>query len=281
MPIYPKISVVTPSYNRKTYLEKTILSVLEQNYPNLEYIVMDGGSTDGSVEVIKKYADRLAYWVSEPDKGQSDALNKGFQKATGDILAELDTDDLYLPGTLHTIAEYFAKHPDVEFVYGDLVVIDEEGRQILTKKTIPYDYKSQLYGGSVVPQPSSFWRGSVFEKAGRFDVDLHYNMDVEFFTRCGAKGVKFGHLPRPLACFRVHTTSKTINLDKVAAANKALMETYVGRIFKNEKMNDGAYKFLRWFYRAKIFIIRVFTRGDIIPYKHTFLVQQVSKKTKE
>ena len=124
---YPKISIITPSYNQGQFLEQTILSILSQDYPNLEYIIMDGGSSDNSVEIIRKHEDNLTYWVSEPDKGQSDAINKGFQRATGDILTWLNSDDYYLPGTLHTVAEYFTQHPDVECIYGDLQVVASNG----------------------------------------------------------------------------------------------------------------------------------------------------------
>ncbi|NVO00781.1 MAG: glycosyltransferase, partial [Geobacteraceae bacterium] len=135
----PKITIVTPSYNQGRFLEKTILSVLDQGYPNLEYIVIDGGSTDESVEIIKKYADRLTYWVSEPDRGQSHAINKGFERATGEIFGWLNSDDWYHPGALQAVAEAFAANPDVGAVVGAGEMVDEEGKQLIYKSTTKVD----------------------------------------------------------------------------------------------------------------------------------------------
>lgn len=134
---YPKISIVTPSYNQGSYLEETILSVLNQKYPNLEYIIIDGGSTDSSVEIIKKYASYLSYWVSEKDSGQSEALNKGFNRASGEIIAWLNSDDLYCENTLHIIAEKFMEHPEVGIVYGDVINFMANGKE--TRITNQFD----------------------------------------------------------------------------------------------------------------------------------------------
>ena len=278
MDTYPKISVITPSYNNAQYLEETMQSILTQDYPYLEYIIIDGGSTDGSVGVIRKYAKHLAHWVSEPDQGQSDALNKGLQFATGEIVAELDTDDLYLPGTLSLVASFFRLHPEVDFVYGDQGTIDDKGNLIFVKKTIPYDHQSQLYGGCLIPQPSSFWRKRVFEKVGNFDTTLHYNMDVDFFIRCGIKGVRFGHIPKPLSCFRIHEASKTTaNPERLIMANRMIASKYAKKYFKNEHLNDMALGFLKWFYRGKIYVKRAVMRGDFVPFRTTTFMYRVSK----
>ncbi len=134
MPYYPKISIVTPSFNKKQFLERCVLSVLNQGYPNLEYIIMDGGSTDGSLEIIKKYAQHLAYWASGPDSGQVEALNKGFSGVIGDIIAELDADDFYYPGVFTKVAEYFTKYPSIDLLYGNTILVSEKGRNTFSLK---------------------------------------------------------------------------------------------------------------------------------------------------
>jgi glycosyltransferase involved in cell wall biosynthesis len=151
MPNNPVISIVTPSFNQDQFLEQTISSVLGQGYTNLEYIIIDGGSTDNSVDIIRKYSNSLTFWKSERDQGQSDAINQGFQRATGDIVAWINSDDYYLPGILLKIIEYFERHPQVDIVYGDLQVIDPSGNFLGVKKVVAYDYFSALFAGSVVP----------------------------------------------------------------------------------------------------------------------------------
>jgi glycosyltransferase involved in cell wall biosynthesis len=183
---WPKITVVTPSYNQARFLEATLRSIHEQAYPNLEHIVVDGGSTDGSVEIIQRYADRLAYWVSEPDNGQTDALIKGFTRATGDILAWLNSDDLYEPGTLWEVAEFFAVNPEVQFVYGDAVWIDTEGRILRPKKEIPFCWFIWIYDHNYIPQPSAFWRRELYHLVGGLDPRFDLAMDAELWSRFAA-----------------------------------------------------------------------------------------------
>ncbi|MCO6502680.1 MAG: glycosyltransferase, partial [Acidimicrobiales bacterium] len=162
----PRISVVTPSYNQARFLEATMESIHSQGYPNLEHIVIDGGSTDGSVEIIERYADRLAYWVSEPDNGQTDAIAKGFAMTTGEILCWLNSDDLWEPWTLAEVARYFAEHPDVEFVYGDSIWIDDEDRVIKPKREHGFSRFVFNYAFNFLPQPSTFWRRGLYERVG-------------------------------------------------------------------------------------------------------------------
>ena len=159
---WPKISVVTPSFNQGRYIEATIKSVLDQGYPNLEYIIMDGGSTDGTVEIIERYSDRLAYWVSEEDEGQTDALIKGFDRASGDILCWLCSDDLFEASTLQEVAETFVRNPDWDVVYGDSFWIDAVGRPIRFKREIPYYRFIWMYDHNYLPQPSTFWRRGIY-----------------------------------------------------------------------------------------------------------------------
>jgi len=257
---YPKFSVVTPSYNQGQFLEQTILSVLE-------YIVIDGGSTDNSVEIIKKYQDRLAYWVSGPDKGQSDAINKGFRIASGDILTWLNSDDYYLPNTLHTVARYFIDHPEIECVYGDLHIVDKNSKLLYVSKAMPYSYRMVLYGGCRVPQPASFYKRSVVDRVGYLDTSLHYTMDIEYFIRFGKQGVRFAYLPQPLSCFRIHTISKTQDMKRLDQENRIVMTRYTGRYFKNELLHNAVLSFLHFFYRVKAFTMRVISRKDFVPFR--------------
>jgi len=209
----PKISIVTPSYNQANFIEQTIQSVLSQNYPNLEYIVMDGGSTDGTAEILKKYGSQLT-WFSEEDRGQSDALNKGLCIATGDICAYLNSDDVYEPGALHKVGKFFADHLQVSWLTGKCRIVDRQGREI--RKLITY-YKNfwllfksynVLLVIDFISQPATFWRRDVVKQIGPFDEDLHLTMDYDYSLRVG-KQYKLWVLNDYLASFRVHRTSKS------------------------------------------------------------------------
>jgi len=207
----PKICVVTPSYNQGQYLEQTMLSVLDQGYPNLEYIVMDGGSTDTSPAIIQKYAGRLHHWQSQADKGQTDAIQNGFAKSDAEILAWLNSDDLYEQGTLLRVGRFFADHPDAVLVYGDYYVMDESGQKQLKPK-ISFDFKICLHAYLMIPQPAAFWRRSAYEAVQGLDARLHYAMDWDFFLRVGQHFPRqIKHLPEPLATFRLHEVSKSVS----------------------------------------------------------------------
>ena len=181
---YPRISVVTPSYNHAEFLAETLESLLGQEYPELETIVMDGGSTDGTADVLDRYADRLDTVVSEPDGGQTDALVKGFAKASGDILAWLNSDDLYEPRTLWEVAEHFTAHPGDRFVYGDATWIGRHGERLRrTKSEIPFNRFIWLYDGNYIPQPSSFWRRDLYDEVGGLDPAFKLAMDADLWIR--------------------------------------------------------------------------------------------------
>jgi len=208
---YPRITVVTPSYNQAQFLEQTIHSVLQQGYPNLEYIIIDGGSTDNSIEIIKKYEKYLAYWVSEKDRGQTHAINKGFEKSTGDVLAYLNSDDLYVPNTLKTIGTYFQQNHHHNFVYGNVQIINENGNVVKNKKQPPFDYimGCMIGFGLLIDQPSAFWRREVYKSIGPFNEELQFNMDEEYWSRVSQK-FQMIHLDKYLAKVRWHNNSKTV-----------------------------------------------------------------------
>jgi len=204
---YPKISIVTPSYNQAQFLERTILSVLNQNYPNLEYIIIDGGSTDGSVEIIKKYEKYLSYWVSEPDKGQSDALNKGFKIATGEILAWLNADDTYLPKVLHLVVSFLKKYSNIDMLYGRCYIVDSNDRILREAKTMPFSPIDYVYGLLSIPQQAAFWRRDIFLKAGPLNTKNYTCMDYELFVNFIRSGANIIYVDKLLANFRLHPQS--------------------------------------------------------------------------
>ncbi len=205
----PTITVVTPSYNQAAYIEQTIQSVLTQQYPGLEYLVIDGGSTDGTVDILRRYEDRLD-WVSEPDEGQAEAINKGLKRAGGQVVAWLNSDDIYLPGALERVGEQFGRQPDIDLVYGDYQLIDERGRVLLHKREIPFDYNILLYGLNYIGQPAAFFHRRVFDRAGYLDQGLHYGLDWEYWLRIASRGGRFAHLPHYLAATRWHGQAKTL-----------------------------------------------------------------------
>jgi glycosyltransferase involved in cell wall biosynthesis len=218
----PKISIITPSFNQATFIEATLRSIIEQEYGNLEYIVMDGGSTDGSVDIIKKYSHRIAYWQSKRDAGQSDAIQRGFERATGDIFGWINSDDLLLPGSLAAVGRYFADHPDIDCVIGGSVLIDGKGAALHDKRGfVLCDYGTQhhfhkllFWTQSGFHQPAAFWRREAFFAIGGLDTSLHFAFDFDMFLRL-AKRKPFGRLKEFLAAFRLHGESKTSTIQHV------------------------------------------------------------------
>ncbi len=205
----PRVSIVTPSYNQGRYLENTIRSVLDQDYPNIEYIIADGGSQDESVEIIRKYQERLAWWVSEKDKGQSDALNKGFAHATGEILAWLNSDDTYYPGTVSQAVAFLKEHPEAGLVYGDANLVDDSGKVIGHFASKQTDYRRMLRGSVHIPQATTFFRSALWRQVGPLDPSLFYAFDYDLWVRL-AKVSELGYIPRLWANFRIHTHGKTV-----------------------------------------------------------------------
>ena len=203
----PRIAIVTPSFNQARYLGATIDSVLGQNYPNLHYHVQDGASVDGTLELLQGRGDRVS-WRSEPDQGQSHAINIGFADVDCDIMAYLNSDDMLLPGTLAYVANFFLARPEIDIVYGHRVFIDREGLEV-GRAVLPAHHDKTLRYADYVPQETMFWRRRVWQAMGRLDQNFHYALDWEFILRAQAAGFRFQRLPRFLACFRVHDEQKT------------------------------------------------------------------------
>lgn len=208
----PLVSIVTPSYNQAQFLEATIQSVLSQDYPHLEYIIVDGGSTDGSLEIIRNYADRLAWWVSEPDRGQTDAINKGFARARGEIFAWLNSDDTYEPGAVRAAVEFLMTHPEVGMVYGDANFIDEAGRVIGKFNARQTDYRRLRRGYVHIPQQAAFFRASLWREVGPLDPSFYFAMDYDLWVRIAARA-PIVYVPRTWANFRLHLQGKTFIAD--------------------------------------------------------------------
>ena len=207
----PRISVVTPSFNQARFLERTLRSVFDQGYPNLQYIVVDGGSTDGSVDLIRKYEHRLHYWVSEPDAGQTDALVKGFERADGDIFCWLNSDDLFEPHTLGEVAEFFQSHLDARAVYGDAIWIDVDDNPMHAKREHPFNRFIWLNDYNYIPQPSTFWRRDLYEQVGGLDRRFNLAMDADLWIRF-ADVTRLHHVPRIWSRMRFYPEQKNQRL---------------------------------------------------------------------
>ena len=206
------VSVITPSYNQAQYLEETIRSVLGQDYPNLEYIIVDGGSVDGSREIIERYADRLAWWVSEEDRGQTDAINKGFAHSKGDVLAWLNSDDTYQPGAVAEAVGYLNSHPEAGMVYGDANLIDGVGKAIGKFPARQTDYKRLRRGYVHIPQQAAFFRASLWRQVGPLDPTFYFAMDYDLWVRL-ARLAPLHYHPRIWANFRLHGGAKSVAAD--------------------------------------------------------------------
>ena len=224
------VSIITPSFNQASYLKQTILSVLDQDYPRIEYLVIDGASTDDSVEIIKKYADQLTYWVSEKDNGQADAINKGFARATGELIAWLNSDDYYLAGAVSSAVKIFEENPDAVLVYGDMLAVDEHGKTFNTLKYKQLTLKDLLCF-QIIGQPAVFMRRSALEKTFGLDPALHFLLDHFLWIQIAQHG-KILHVDQTWAAARYHAEAK--NRAKAAEFGREAF-----RILENVKLDKN------------------------------------------
>lgn len=233
----PRLSIVTPSLNQAAFLERTLRSVLDQRYADLEYMVVDGGSTDGSVEIIKRYSDHLAWWVSEPDEGQTHALNKGFARATGDIVAYINSDDYYLPGAFSTAVTAFER-TSARWVAGACRFVYQDGSlHSVWRAELPRVGRHLWVVGPVGwPQPSSFWRRDLFEEFGSFREDMHYVFDSEHGVRLALAGELPGIVDKELAVRVLHPDAKSWDTRPFEREALRIVELHRRRLSRAERL---------------------------------------------
>lgn len=245
------VSIVTPSYNQARYIEATIQSVLAQDGAEVEYIIVDGGSNDGTQAVIEKYADRLAWWVSEKDRGQTDAINKGFARARGEVLAWLNSDDTYQPGALRAALAALAANPQAAMVYGDANYIDENGRVIGQFPAAQTDYRRLLQGYVHIPQQSAFWRASYWRQVGPLDPGFYFAMDYDLWVRLAALAPLVYVPGQAWANFRLHRDAKTIAADdrcwpEMLRVHRRVGGSRVSVIYARYLLRKLAAPYIRW-----------------------------------
>ena len=242
----PTISIVTPSFNHGRFIERTLYSVIAQNYPALEYVVQDGGSGDATVEILRRYEGSLHHWVSESDEGQADAINRGFAHTSGEIMAYLNSDDLLLPGSLAYVARYFGKHPDVDAVYSHRIIVDKDDNHV-GSWILPRHDSDELTWVDYVPQETLFWRRSAWDAAGgQIDPGMHFALDWDLLLRMRESGAKMVRLPRFLGVFRTHENQKTLTLaDLYLNETAALRQRVHGRGMSHDEAFLRARPYMR------------------------------------
>ena len=244
-----KLSIVTPSFNQGRFLEETILSVLNQGYEPLEYIIVDGGSTDESVSIIRRYEHRLAHWESEKDRGQVHAINKGLERTTGDIVAFINSDDLYLPGAFSAVMNYFADNPETKWLCGDTIMFGDGHDTNLIRANVPRSAAHCLSWAYHAPQPGHFWRTELV-KSG-FQERWNYDFDHDMYVRLLLAGYKCDYLPLPMAGYRLHEVSKTVaEGDRQLEEFDRIAEFYEPQLQGVDQRWCRATRFLRLSYAA-------------------------------
>jgi len=227
----PIFSIVTPSYNQGTYLEHTLRSVLDQDYPNLEYYVQDGGSTDTSLEILHRYEKQLSGWVSGPDRGQADAINRGFAKTSGQIMAWLNSDDRLTPGCLHAVGRCFERFPKIDVIYGHRIIVNQDGQEV-GRWITPRHRRNDMVWADYVPQETMFWRRSLWERVGgRIDETLNFAIDWDLVARFEQAGARFYRMPRFLGIFTTHEAQKSIAIKEDVGRQEfeKIRDRYAGR----------------------------------------------------
>jgi glycosyltransferase involved in cell wall biosynthesis len=226
--ILPRVSIIIPSYNQGKFIERTILSVLNQSYANIELIIIDGGSADETIDIIKKYENKISYWVSEKDKGQSHALNKGVQKATGAYIGWINSDDIYFKETIKNCVDVLVNNPGFDVVFGNYVFIDESDKIIRTRKEIPFVFERYLWTNKCPhANVAGLFTKRCFTDFGKIREDLNYALDYEFYVRLGYNRIKFKHIRKYLGAYRYHSQSKTIsNTRPMIIETKMLMDQF-------------------------------------------------------
>jgi glycosyltransferase involved in cell wall biosynthesis len=245
VPQQPLVSILTPSHNQGRFLEQTIQSVLAQDYPNLEYLIVDGGSTDDSVEIIKRFAPRLSWWVSEPDQGQTDALNKGFAHARGEIFAWLNSDDTYLPGAVSAGVSSLLSHPQASLVYAEANLVDEGGHIIGRFPSRQTNLDMLLRGSVHIPQQTAFFRASAWKQVAPLDPSFHFAMDYDLWVRL-AKLAPLVYTRGTWANFRLHGAGKSVSMD-----DRCYPEMI--RVYHRERGDRISLLSIRWFFRRTFY----------------------------
>jgi glycosyltransferase involved in cell wall biosynthesis len=255
----PAISIVTPSFNQGRFLRRTIESVVGQDYPNLEYVVQDGGSDDGTRTVLERYADRLDHWEMREDDGQGHAINLGMDRTSGEIMAYLNSDDVLLPGSLRYVARYFSEHPKVDAVYGHRVLIDEKDREI-GRWVLPRHGDEILSWADFVPQETLFWRRRIWDEiGGRMDEEFRFALDWDLLLRFRDAGARIVRVPRFLGGFRVHDDQKTnTHWDTAGETEMALIRT---REHDREVTPAEIGREMRWYLRRHVLLHKLYRAG--------------------
>lgn len=253
----PKISIIIPSYNQVDYIEETILSVINQDYPYLQIIVIDGGSTDGTIDILKKYENFFDFWISEKDNGQSNAINKGFKKADGDIVTWLCSDDTYLNDSLKTVGDFFMKNSKIDFLYGNVISIDENSNIINKIRNLPFSKLGFFCVVASIPQPASFYRKKLLDKCGLLNEQLHFFMDYDLFSRMLIAGAKFKSIKNLLATYRYHNKSKTVNSQKDINNHIRIRNQVLRKYIKKLKYSSKQIYFATIFYKILRCLINI------------------------
>ncbi len=256
-----KISIVTISYNEAEFLERTILSVINQDYADLEYIIVDAGSTDGSKEIIEKYKSKIRHLIFEPDQGAADGLNKGFNLATGDIFGFLNSDDVLLPGALTGVASFFGKHADIDVVSGHARIIDQNDQILRNSYSDRFSLISCAYGSSILMQQSTFFRANSYRKVNGFNLNNKSNWDGELFVEIALSGGKFALTNQFWSCYRLHSLSITASKkldDKISNYNNYIFNKIMRRAALPHDFIVGVlFRVLKYLYSPKSLFERI------------------------